>query len=97
MNQEKKHFYKAALLLIIPLALQNLVNVAVVGTDVIMLGRVGEEALSGVSLGGQRYFILSMFLFVLTSVVPVLAFPCFGIGVVISIYLIFGLYINIAS
>ena len=96
MNQEKKHFYKAALLLIIPLALQNLVNVAVVGTDVIMLGRVGEEALSGVSLGGQIYYIMNLFLFGLTSGVSVLASQYWGKGDVKTIEQILGFALKLA-
>ena len=35
--------------MVLPIALQNLINVAVTSADVVMLGRVGETVLSGSS------------------------------------------------
>ena len=49
--------------LALPMALNNLINTAVMTADTMMLGRVGEKVLSGASLGGQIHFILSLFLF----------------------------------
>ena len=43
-------FYRSVFALVIPMALQNLINVGVTAADVIMLWRVGEKALSGASL-----------------------------------------------
>ena len=37
-----KIFYRQVFALVIPMALQNLINVGVTATDVIMLGKVGE-------------------------------------------------------
>ena len=45
-----KQFYLSVIALVIPMALQNLINVGVTAADVVMLGRVGETALSGASL-----------------------------------------------
>ena len=67
ITTEDKRFYRNVLRLVMPMALQNLINVGVTSTDVIMLGRVGETALSGVSLANQVYFILSLIFFGLTS------------------------------
>lgn len=58
--KDKKSFYRAVLILVIPLALQNLINVGVTATDVIMLGKVGEKVLSGAFLGGQVQFIMTL-------------------------------------
>ena len=96
MNTEKRNFYKTAASLVIPLALQNLINVGVSGADVIMLGRVGEAALSGASLGGQIYFIMNLFLFGLTSGVMVLASQYWGKGDTKTIEKILGLALKIA-
>lgn len=63
MEKERDHFYKKVLILVLPMALQNLINVGVSATDVMMLGAVGEKVLSGCSLGGQVFWILSLFLF----------------------------------
>lgn len=46
-------FYRTVIALVVPMALQNLINVGVTAADVIMLGAVGEKALSGASLAGQ--------------------------------------------
>ena len=45
-NIDWKHFYKHVLMLVIPMAIQNLINVGVTAADVMMLGRVGENVLS---------------------------------------------------
>lgn len=63
MKAQKENFYQKVFALVIPMALQNLINVGVSATDVLMLGKVGEKALSGCSLGGQVFWILSLFLF----------------------------------
>ena len=75
MNQ---NFYKKVFALVLPMALQNLINVGVMAADVIMLGRVGETVLSGASLGGQTYFILSLILFGTTSGAAVLIAQYWG-------------------
>ena len=38
-----KQFYRNVFALVIPIAIQNLINVGVTATDVIMLGKVGEK------------------------------------------------------
>ena len=53
LNIDWHAFYKNVFALIIPMALQNLINVGVTAVDVMMLGRVGEKVLSGSSLAGQ--------------------------------------------
>ena len=73
-----KHFYLGVLALVIPMALQNLINVGVTAADVVMLGRVGETALSGSSLAGQVQYIMTLFLFGLTSGATVLTAQYWG-------------------
>ena len=65
-------FYRTVIALVVPMALQNLINVGVTAADVIMLGAVGEDALSGASLAGQVQYIMTLFLFGLTSGATVL-------------------------
>lgn len=78
MNTEKKQFYKMVFALVIPMALQNLINLGVTSADVIMLGMVGEIALSASSLAGQVYFVVSLVLFGLTSGACVLTAQYWG-------------------
>ncbi|WP_122644492.1 MATE family efflux transporter [Luxibacter massiliensis] len=73
-------FYRNVFALVVPMALQNLINVGVTAADVIMLGRVGEKALSGASLAGQVQYIMVLFLFGLTSGATVLTAQYWGKG-----------------
>lgn len=73
-----RNFYKQVLMLIIPMAIQNLINVGVTAADVMMLGRVGEKVLSGASLAGQVQFIMTMILFGTTSGMTVLSAQYWG-------------------
>lgn len=67
LNIDWKLFYKSVFALVIPMALQNLINVGVTATDVIMLGKVGEKVLSGASLAGQVQFIMTLIFYGTTS------------------------------
>ncbi len=74
----KDNFYRRVFVLVLPMAMQNLINVGVSAADVIMLGRVGEKVLSGCSMGGQIFWILSLFLFGATSGASVLIAQYWG-------------------
>ena len=50
-----KDFYKNVFALVVPMALQNLINVGVTAADVVMLGKVSEKVLSGASLAGTVF------------------------------------------
>ena len=41
----KKDFYKMVISMVVPIALQNLINVGVQAADVLMLGKVSETVL----------------------------------------------------
>lgn len=76
--KSKKEFYKMVFALVLPMALQNLINVAVTSADVVMLGKVGETVLSASSLAGQVQFILTLIFFGLTSGAAVLTAQYWG-------------------
>ena len=76
--ETRKEFYRKVLILILPIALQNLINVGISSMDVIMLGRVGENVLSGASLGSQINFIMSLLLFGIMSGASVLIAQYWG-------------------
>ena len=56
-------FNKDILRLAVPIVLQNIVTTAVNSADVIMLGFVGQNALSAGSLANQVMFILQRYFF----------------------------------
>lgn len=79
-NGNNKQFYRSVVALVLPMALQNLINVAVTSADVVMLGWVGETVLSASSLAGQVQFVMTMFFFGLTSGASVLTAQYWGKG-----------------
>lgn len=93
----KRNFYKAVMILVVPLALQNLINVGVTATDVLMLGKVGQEVLSGCSLGGQVQFIMTLIFFGLSSGASVLIAQYWGKNDVRTIEKVLGISIKIGT
>lgn len=93
---DRRKFYKTVLALVVPMALQNLINVGVTAADVIMLGAVGEKALSGASLAGQIQYIMTLFLFGMTSGATVLTAQYWGKGDHDAIEKILGMAVKAA-
>jgi len=88
---DNKSFYKMAFALVMPMALQNLINVGVTSIDVLMLGKVSETVLSAASLAGQVQFIMILIFFGLTSGAAVLTAQYWGKGDTKSIEKIMGI------
>ena len=86
-----KNFYKTVFALVIPLAIQNLINVGVTSADVIMLGRVNETVLSAASLASQVQFVMTLFFFGLTSGAAVLTAQYWGKKDTLSIEKVLGI------
>ncbi len=95
-REEKRHFYKLVFSLVLPMALQNLINVGVSTADVVMLGKVSETALSGSSLAGQVQFIMFLILFGLTSGAGVLTAQYWGKKDIRTIEKVMGITMRIA-
>ncbi|KAB1440408.1 MATE family efflux transporter [Candidatus Galacturonibacter soehngenii] len=89
------NFYKNVFSLVIPLALQNLINVGVTTADVVMLGKVGETSLSASSLAGQVQFIMTLILFGLTSGAAVLTSQYWGKKDIDAIEKVMGITLRI--
>ena len=54
-----RSFYRQLARIALPLALQNIITVGVSMTDTVMLGQLGETAISASSLANQPYFIFT--------------------------------------
>ena len=93
---EKRQFRRMVTALVVPMALQNLINVAVNAADVIMLGKVSETALSGASLAGQVQFIMTLIFFGITSGAAVLTAQYWGRGNTAAIERIMGIAMRIS-
>lgn len=95
-KQERADFYKKVFVLVLPMALQNLINTGISTADVVMLGMVGETVLSGSSLAGQIQFILNLFFFGITSGATVLTAQYWGKGDCRTIEKILGIALRLA-
>lgn len=80
MNSENKTLVKKLLVLVLPMALQNLMASLVSASDALMLGFLNQSSLSAVSLAGQVQFVLSLFLGAFTIGESVLAAQYWGKG-----------------
>ena len=56
-----KQFYKSLVALSVPIALQNLITFCVTLADNVMIGTLGDAAVSGVYLGSQVQTLLQIF------------------------------------
>jgi len=77
-RKEKRAFYRHALAITGPIALQNFMDAAVSSADVIMLSFVSQSALAASSLAGQVMFVLQMLLFGISSGASVLSAQYWG-------------------
>lgn len=73
-----KAFYKATLALTLPIALQNIISLGVNMMDTVMLGQLGDLAITAANLGGQPFVILNCLCFGLASGASVLIAQYWG-------------------
>ena len=94
-RQEKRAFYRRALRITLPIALQNLLDAAVNSADVIMLSFVSQSALAASSLAGQIAFILGNLTYGLASGAAVLSAQYFGKGDKRSVERVLGIAMRV--
>ena len=87
----EKSFYKSLGKIAFPLAIQNLISVGVAMTDTVMLGRLGETAISASSLANQLFFIFTFALFGLSGGTIVLCAQYWGKADTMTISKIMGI------
>ncbi|EUB33142.1 MATE family efflux transporter [Fusobacterium sp. CM1] len=93
---DKSSFRKTVFVFLLPMAIQNLINVAISSTDVIMLGRYSEITLSASSLASQVQFILILLLFGIGSGATVLTAQYWGKRDIKSIEKVMAISIKVA-
>lgn len=73
-----RSFYHSLVTLAIPISLQNLITFAVSFADNVMIGRLGENAISGVYVGNQVQTVLQMFIAGIEGAILILAAQYWG-------------------
>lgn len=94
-KQEKRAFYKHAIRITAPIALQNFMDAMVSSADIIMLSFVGQTAMAASSLAGQVAFVLHMLLFGIGSGASVLSAQYWGKGDTKAVERVLGLSLKI--
>lgn len=79
VKQKKQEVYHRMLVIAVPIAFQNILNFAVNMLDTVMLGSLGEVAMSAASLANQLFFILTMLVFGITGGSNVLVAQFWGL------------------
>ena len=98
-----KSFYKTLITLAIPISLQNLITFAVNFADNLMIGSLGDNAVSGVYVGNQMQTVVQMFIGGVEGAILILAAQYWGkkdtgsIRKVVSIGVKFALGVGIAA
>ena len=67
MTERQRELLKRIIIIAIPIAIQNLINVGVSVTDTLMIGNISEIQLAGISQANQPYFIFTTLIFGLAS------------------------------
>ena len=73
-----RSFYKTLIALAVPISLQNLVTFAVGFADNLMIGRLGDNAISGVYVGNQMQAVVQMFIAGIEGAILILAAQYWG-------------------
>ncbi|MEG2295819.1 MAG: MATE family efflux transporter [Oscillospiraceae bacterium] len=89
-------FYKSLLFLAIPIAMQNLITVAVSMMDTVMLGKLGDTVIAASSLANQLFFVLTILLFGVSGGAHVLISQFWGKGDIEKIKRVFAIMYRIA-
>ena len=101
--KKDRSFYRSLVTVAVPISLQNLVTFAVSFADNVMIGSLGDDAISGVYIGGQLQSVLQMFVGGIEGAILILAAQYWGkkdtqsIRKVVSIGIKFALAVGLLS
>ena len=91
-----KNFYKLLFSITLPIAAQNFITFTVSMADSLMLGKLGETAISAANLANQFFFILMIITFGITAAAMVFASQYWGKGNIYSLKRIITIMLHIA-
>jgi len=91
-----KDFYKTLFRLSLPIMLQNFIASTLNMVDTVMVGQLGEVEIAAVGLANKFYFLLSLFLFGVSSGAAVFTAQFWGAGDIRNIKRVLGLGLLLA-
>jgi len=91
-----KDFFRAMLVLAVPVAFQQLITAGLNMVDVLMVGQLGETSVAAVGLANQIFFLLILFLFGITSGMSIFTAQFWGKGDTEQIRHVLGICLTIA-
>ncbi|HSB03318.1 MAG TPA: MATE family efflux transporter [Anaerolineales bacterium] len=91
-----KDFFRAMLVIALPIALQQLITASLNMIDVLMVTRLGESSVAALGLANQIFFLLILFLFGITSGMSIFTAQFWGKGDIEQIHHVLGICLTIA-
>lgn len=95
-SMEQKEFRKKLAGLVLPITLQQFMLSVVSASDALMVGAIGQDLLSAVSLASQITFVYNLFLAAMTIGTSIFAAQYWGKGDKASIEKILGIVLRIS-
>lgn len=94
---ERKAFYQKLLALVLPITFQQFMLAVVSASDALMVGVIGQDLLSAVSLASQVTFVYNLFLAAMTIGASIFAAQYWGKGDRDSIERILGIVLGVSG
>ena len=91
-----KDFFRAMLVLAVPVAFQQLITAGLNMVDVLMVGQLGETSVAALGLANQVFFLLILFLFGVTSGMSIFTAQFWGRGDTEQIRHVLGICLTVA-
>ncbi len=91
-----KDFFRAMLVLAVPVAFQQLITAGLNMVDVLMVGQLGETSVAAIGLANQIFFLLILFLFGITSGMSIFTAQFWGKRDTEQIHHVLGICLTIA-
>lgn len=95
--KQPKGFYKATLLLMLPIVLQNMITQTVALADTFMVGMLGEKFLAAITLANTPFFVVMLITFGVQGGVSVMVSQYWGKGDTKTINRIMGMGLYVSA
>ena len=91
-----RRFYSSMLQLAIPITIQQLISSSTNLLDVLMIGQLGETSIAALGLSNQIFFLLSLFLFGISSGSAIFTAQYWGKGDMVNLRKVMGIGLTMA-